>query len=138
MYRKLPLILLLLVFSACTKNNKKAACGTQICTDLFATIGIHFTDKTSKPIAVQNFTAINQRTHLQMTRTIPMNELLVIGYYIVADDSMMQQLSTAGDDILVSGTDPATNQTKTVTLKISGGCNCHVAKLSGPDEVAFD
>jgi hypothetical protein len=46
--------------------------------------------------------------------------------------------STDGDIIKVSATDPATNQTKSVNMKISGGCNCHVAKISGPDTVKFD
>jgi hypothetical protein len=64
--------------------------------------------------------------------------LLVLGYYIVATDNNKMDYSTDGDIIKASATDPATNQTKTVNLKISGGCNCHVAKISGPDTVKFD
>ncbi|MDB5136823.1 MAG: hypothetical protein JWP37_3426 [Mucilaginibacter sp.] len=139
MYKNLSILLLLvLLCSGCTKNQQKSACGIQVCSDIFITIGINFTDNTGKAIAVKNFSAINQRTHLSLVRTVPLNELLMLGFYIVADDSMLKQLSSDGDDILISGTDPATNQTKTANIKISGGCNCHVARLTGPDVIAFD
>jgi hypothetical protein len=40
--------------------------------------------------------------------------------------------------VIISGTHPTTNVTKTVTFKISGGCNCHVEKVSGSSTVVFD
>jgi len=134
-------VLFLLLFSLCFSCGKKqqtAACGTQTCTAVFTTIGIHFTDNAGKPIGVLNFSAINQRTHIALTNTGSMGILFIIGYYLVADDSALSQLSTEGDDILISATNPNTNQTKTAIVKISGGCTCHVAKLSGPDVIAFD
>lgn len=122
----------------CHKNQQKAGCGIQVCTDIFASVGIHFTDKNGNAIVVNNFTAVDQRTHLSVVPAHPVTGIDNVGYYVVTDDSMRPQLSTEGDDILISATDPATNQTKTVTLKLSGGCNCHVGKVSGVETVKFD
>jgi outer membrane lipoprotein-sorting protein len=140
MLKKILALLVIASVLSCHKYQQQSVCGTgtKVCTDIFVSVGIHFTDNTGKAIAIQNFSAVNQRTHLNLMRTIPQNEMLILGFYIVADDSMLSQLSSDGDDVLVTATDSATNQTKTVTLKISGGCNCHVSKLSGPDTVAFD
>jgi len=142
MLKRLTLFLLIACCVACDKNQQKSAgCTAQICTDIFVSINIHFTDNTGKLINVQNFSAVDQRTHLALqakyTIIVPM-PVANTKDYLVADDSMLSQLSTDGDDILITATNPATNQTKTVTLKISGGCNCHVTKISGPDTVAFD
>jgi hypothetical protein len=139
MLKKLLVVLLIACSFGCHKNQQQSACGTgQVCTALFASIGIRFTDKDGNPIAVKNYSAINQRTHLAMVNSNPPINPYGIGYYVVADDSARSQLSTEGDDVLVSATDPATNQTKTTTFKLSGGCNCHVDKLSGVEKVAFD
>ncbi len=139
MYKSLSILLLSIVLlSACSKNKpQKPACGSQVCTAIFATVGIHFTDKQGNAIAVENFTVFNLSSNKILTPGVP-NLDLVKGYYIIASDSDKQDFSTDGDNIRVSATDPATNQTKTATFKISGGCNCHVGKLSGPDTLAFD
>jgi hypothetical protein len=138
MLKKLFLFLLICSCLSCDKLQQKSACGTQVCTAIFTIIGIHFTDKTGQPIGVQNFSAINQRTHLKLVPSNTLNSPTALGYYLVADDSMKDQLSTDGDDVVISATDPTTNQTKTVTFKLTGGCNCHVGKLSGVETVAFD
>ena len=138
MYKKLILLLILAVsLASCKKTQKKTPCGPQVCTDLFASVGIHYTDNAGKPIAVSNFTVFDVTSNKLLHPGLP-NALLVLGYYIVATDSNKMDYSTDGDVIQVSASDPATNQTKTVNLKISGGCNCHVAKISGPDTVKFD
>lgn len=138
MYKKLYFLLILtFIFSACSKNPQKPACGSQVCTAIFATVGIHFTDKQGNAIAVENFGVFNLSSNKQLTPGVP-NLDLVKGYYIIASDSDKKDFSTDGDNIRVSATDPATNQNKTATFKISGGCNCHVEKLSGPDTLAFD
>ena len=138
MIKRISFLLVIGSFFGCHKNQQKAGCGTQVCTDIFASVGIHFTDKNGNAIVVNNFTAVDQRTHLSVLPAHPVTGIDNVGYYVVTDDSVRSQLSTEGDDILVSATDPSTNQTKTVTLKLSGGCNCHVDKVSGVDTVAFD
>ncbi|MEO6850064.1 MAG: hypothetical protein ABI203_07480 [Mucilaginibacter sp.] len=63
---------------------------------------------------------------------------LVYGARIVVDDSNRKDLSTDGDNVKVSGTNPVTGQVAMGIFKISGGCNCHVGKLSGPDTIKFN
>jgi hypothetical protein len=126
------------LLASCTKTQQKnSACGTQVCSDIFMSVEIHFTDNTGKSIEVTNFTVFDVSSNKRLYPGLPTANLLV-GYYTIASDSNIKDYSTDGDIIKVSATDPATGQTKTVTLKISGGCNCHVARLSGPDTVAFD
>ncbi len=139
MVNKLPLLLLLfLLFCGCDKGKIKPACSPAVCTDIFVTIGVHFVDNQGQPISVQNFQALDLRTHLVIGPTLSGYGTLAIGYYIIADDGDLSKLSTEGDDIQVSGTDPATNQTKTAIIKIAGGCTCHVSKISGADQIMFD
>ena len=138
MYKKLIILFVAAIsLASCHKTQQKTPCGPQACTYQFASVGIHYADKTGKPIAVNNFTVFNVNSNKQLHPGY-MNDLLVLGYYIVATDNNEMDYSTDGDIIRVSATDPATNQTKAVNLKISGGCNCHVAKISGPDTVKFD
>lgn len=103
----------------------------------FAMIGVKFTDKNGHAIAVQSLTAVNQRTKLSV---LPANQQGINepGYYVITDDSTREKLSTDGDEVLVSATNPATGQTKTVSFKLSGGCNCHIDRISGPQTIAFD
>jgi hypothetical protein len=135
-------LFLLLMIGACLSCHKtpvqQTGCKTQVCTDLFAIITIKFTDKNGNAIAVQDYSVTNQRTHLKIVNTGSAAIDLIYGSYIVADDSAKSQLSTDCDDVLISATNPTTYQTKTTTFKITGGCNCHVAKVSGADTVAFD
>jgi hypothetical protein len=140
MYKRSVLFLFILSSFSCNKGlQKQSACGTQVCNDIFASVNIYFADNTGKIIVGQNPSAFNKRTNLALTRVyttiIPM---VNTNYYVVADDNMLSQFSTDGDDILVTATNPATNQTKSTTLKISGGCSCHVRKLSGLDTLRFD
>lgn len=138
MYKSLIILFAIAAtLASCKKNTAKTPCGPQVCTDLFATVGIHYADNTGKPIAVDNFKVFNVTSNKQLSPGVP-NWNLVLGYYVTASDNNKMDYSTDGDIIRASATDPATNQTKTVNLKISGGCNCHVAKLSGPDTVKFD
>ena len=139
MYRNLYMLLVLvLLFSACRENQQKPGCAIQVCTDIFATITIKFLDKDGNQITVNNYTAVDQRTNVVLHD----NKILVPGayppYYDLADDSDLKKLSTEGDDILITGTDPVTGQTKTAVVKIAGGCTCHVTKVSGPDAITFD
>ena len=138
MYNKLIILFIVAVsLASCKKTQKKTPCGPQICTDLFASVGIHYTDNSGKPIAVNNFSVFDVTSNKQLHPGVP-NWDLVMGYYIVASDNNKMDYSTEGDNIKVSATDPATNQAKIINLKISGGCNCHVARISGPDTVKFD
>jgi hypothetical protein len=136
MIKKLAILLLIACCFSCHKDKEQAGCGTQQCTKSNGVIGISFADKDGNAVTVKNYSATNQRTNAKVP--VPGYYDTVPGFYIIADDSTKDQFSTEGDDILISGTHPTTNQTKTITYKISGGCNCHVEKLSGPANVVFD
>jgi hypothetical protein len=87
---------------------------------------------------VTNFEEIDLRTNKVMTHTYPPGIDFVPGYKIIADDSDLKDLTTEGDSIKVTATNPATGQIKVTLYKIAGGCNCHVSKVSGPDQIKFD
>jgi hypothetical protein len=85
---------------------------------------------------VKNYTVVNQRTNESLTSSG--TGINSAGHYTVVDDGMLKKLSTAGDDIIVTASHPTNGQTKTAIYKISGGCNCHVGRIAGPEVVAFD
>ncbi|MGF7077870.1 hypothetical protein [Mucilaginibacter sp. UYCu711] len=136
--KKIAVFILIAGFFSCHKAQQQAACGTQTCTLVFAQIGVHFADFNGSPASVLNFSAINQRTKQSTVPASPTGGPAEPGYYIVADDNGKKDFSTEGDDVVVSGTSPTTGQTKTVTYKISGGCNCHVEKISGETTIVFN
>ncbi|MBS1527610.1 MAG: hypothetical protein JST19_18325 [Bacteroidetes bacterium] len=138
MYRKFTALAIgIILLSACKKNLQNNACGTQVCTALFATVMVHFADNQGDPIAVSNFEVFDLSTNKQIQPGLA-NYDLVKGAYIIANDNELKDLSTDGDNIRVTGTNPATGQTKTAIFKVAGGCNCHVTKISGPDTIQFD
>ncbi len=131
-------ILLLLVACClgCTKKRSEIVdCPAQPCTFIFASVTVQFKDKDGSVVAVKDFAAVNQRTKETMS---PKEQVINgAGYYTIVDDGSLRKLSTEGDDIVVTAKHPTTNQIKTTSYKISGGCNCHVEKLSGPEVVTF-
>jgi hypothetical protein len=131
------LLLVILSVSCKKKSAPQPKCGTGVCTEIFASIGIQFNDKQGFGVIVKDFSATNLRTNQQIHGSLQ-KVLLAKGYQIIADDSNKDEVSDNGDDVLVSGTDTLTNQIKTAVVKISGGCRCHVEKLSGPDKIVFD
>lgn len=138
MRKTLLLIPALALLFSCHKNNN-TACGVQVCNDIFKQINVVFVDKTGKAIIVSNYSVTNQRTNLLMQPKYDFTKPVAAStLYLVADDSMRDQLSTDGDNVQVNGTNSATGQTKSTLFKISGGCNCHVAKIAGPDTIKFD
>lgn len=137
-YRNLALALITTaLLASCTKNQQQSACGTQACTKNFVSVGVFFTDKQGKPVALEKYSVFNVSAGKQIYPGLP-SANLIMGYYIVASDNDIKDFSSEGDDIRVSAVDSTSAQTKTVNFKISGGCNCHVAKISGPETVAFD
>jgi hypothetical protein len=137
MLKKLFILLLIVACSACKKNQQKTACGTQICSDYFASVGISFKDKNNNAVNVTNYSVVDLRTNKTLTNVLSTTGNTIVGFMIVVDDSNLKDLSTDGDNVKVSGTNPATNEIQTATLKIAGGCNCHVSKISGPDVITF-
>ena len=140
MLKKLSLIFLLAVgLSACKKNNNSSGCGVKTCTAEYVSFGIIYTDSQDRTITVKDVTVINLRTKKPVTPPpYPPAIDYIPNFQLIASDSNKDEFSSTGDDVQITATNTATGQIKTTILKISGGCNCHVAKLSGPDKLLFD
>ena len=133
MKRLLVLSLLIVAISSCKKGNQEA-CGVKACTYEFRSITINFVNNTDQPQNVDSFSAINQRTGLEVERSpSPLSSLHT---FTIADDSKISQFSTEGDNVLITA--KTSNQTKTAVENIAGGCNCHVERKSGPQTVKYD
>ena len=138
MYKAALIFLCAVLFSACDKINNPD-CPSLICTENFAMVTFSFTNKDGVGVGIKNYSAVNQRTGDTIKTSGIASLTLIAGTYVVVDDNYVKKLSEEGDDIKVSGTFEATNQTKTAILKVSGGkCACHIEKISGPEKVAFD
>jgi hypothetical protein len=129
------LSLLTVIISGCGKGGQpKVACETKACTYEFRSVTINFIDNTDQPQNLNSFSAINQRTGLEVERSpSPWSSRHT---FTIADDSKLSQFSTEGDNILITA--KTSNQTKTAIVKIAGGCNCHVERRSGPQTIKFD
>ena len=134
MKRLLVLSLLIVAISSCKKGGQQQACGVKACTYEFRSITINFVNSADQPQNVNSFSAINQRTGLEVERSpSPWSSQHT---FTIADDSKLSQFSTEGDNVLITA--KTSNQTKTAVVNIAGGCNCHVERKSGPQTVKFD
>jgi hypothetical protein len=135
MIKKILIVSLITCFFGCTKKQSEVLdCPVQLCSMVFASVGVKFQDKNGNSVTVKDFKVVNQRTNERLSSSIPAME----GYYTIVNDDMRSKLSTGGDEIIVTATHPTSGQTKATTFKISGGCNCHVYRISGPQIITFD
>ncbi|MGM9476709.1 hypothetical protein ACS5PU_09770 [Pedobacter sp. GSP4] len=138
--KKIALLLLAgISILSCKKNKSTSDCGTKMCTYQFVSVAIKFADNKGAAAEVKNFGIVNQRTGEKIQASSSASISTVKGFYTVVDDGNIQSLSEKGDDLKITGTSVETNQTKSVIVKVSGGkCACHINKISGPEQVAFD
>ncbi|RBQ02251.1 hypothetical protein [Pedobacter miscanthi] len=123
----------------CKKKNDTDKEPEKTCTTEFAMVSVKFTDKSGAGAEIKDITVINQRTGEKIQASANAFVDMVRGGYIVADDHNRPGLSESGDDLKVTATSVSTNQTKSATIKVSGGKSvCHINKISGPDQIAFD
>lgn len=123
----------------CKKNKTTSDYGDKICTEEFASIMIKFVDNKGTGVDVKDFDVINQRTGKRIMANSSISSSTTRGVFIVVDDQNKLDLSEQGDELKITGTSLDTQQTKSVIIKVSGGkCACHIAKISGPDQVAFN
>jgi hypothetical protein len=138
-FKYLALLLLIITLSACSKKIRDTECPTgQMCTMIYATISVPCVDAAGNPVQVKDVTVYNQRTNAAIVSQDIVGTDAVPHHVVLATDGNKKQFSTAGDDVKVTATNMATNKTVTVTFKISGGCNCHVAKIAGPEKIIFN
>jgi hypothetical protein len=89
---------------------------------------------------VKDVTIINLRTGKTITPPLyPPAANFVAGFVLIASDGTKDEYSAEGDDVSITATSVTTGQVKKAIIKVSGGgCNCHIAKVSGPETVKFD
>lgn len=89
----------------------------------------------------KDITAINLRTHLAIIAKRnggPPSPTVGPHLYTIATDNNKSEFSTEGDDVELTVTNVETGVTQTIAFKISGGCNCHINKLSGPIQIVLN
>lgn len=126
-------LLLALMASACSMSTTVGCPANQICTEIFTSVGTRFVDRNGNNVAVTGFEVFNQRTH----KKIEPRGVLPYGSgfqnYTIVTDANRKELSTEGDDIKVTAM--YGNRKIEAFYKISGGCNCHVERLAGPEKI---
>lgn len=138
--KKIALVLLLgVALLACKKNKTTSDCGDKICTEEFASVTLKFVDNKGAGAEVKDFSVINQRTGERIAANSSIYTSTTKGVFIIVDDNNKLGLSEQGDNLKITGTSVETNQTKSDVIKVSGGkCACHINKISGPQQIAFD
>lgn len=137
------LIIALLMGSALLSCKKKTTgdsdCENKICTEEFRSVTIQFVDNKGQVTEVKDFSVINQRTGEKVYANSAITANLSTGAYIVVDDGNTKSFSEEGDDLKITGTSEKTGQKKSAIIKVTGGkCACHINKISGPEQIAFD
>ncbi len=131
-------LIIAVFFSACI-GQKEVNCDNLICTQEFRTITVKFVDADGNPVEVNNFTAINARTKKKVNDGNQGGDVATKGVYVITSDASLNEFTTNGDIVMVSAKHATSGQEKTAEYKITGGrCSCHVAKISGADEIVFD
>lgn len=131
-------ILIATALIGCKKKNDTKE-PEKICSTEFAMVSIRFTDKNGAGAEIKDITVVNQRTGEKIQASANAFVDTVRGGYIIADDRNRLGLSENGDDLKITATSVSSNQTRSATIRVSGGKSaCHINKISGPDQVAFD
>jgi hypothetical protein len=140
MRKYLLFLLLIAIIAACKKHRQENGCPTKACTYEFVSISVNFVDNDGKAVLAKDVKAVNKRTGKQViaTNNGPAVPGLGPNFFTIATDNNKSEFSTDGDDVEVTATNVTTNNTKTTLFKISGGCNCHIAKISGPDKIVLE
>ncbi|WP_316791348.1 hypothetical protein [Pedobacter frigoris] len=123
---------------ACKKDRNNTNCGDRICTEEFVSVSIKFVDSKGAAAEVKDYSVINQRTGEKIDANST-SSFYQKGFFIVVNDGYTAKLSEAGDDLKITGTSVETNQTKSAVVKVKGGkCACHIERVSGANQIAFD
>lgn len=113
---------------SCNKNTKPCK-ENVICTELFAMVTVHVTDKNGQDVILNDAYTIRKSTNEE----IRMEQSMPNGSYIVLDDSYQKKLSNSADTFIFIG---IKNKAEVVNLSyiITADC-CHISKASGENEV---
>jgi len=125
----------------CKKHNQQTGCPSQVCTLNFAVLFVNFVDNDGQMAFGKDIKAVNLRTKQTIIAKGNGGPVSPTGgphLYTIATDSNKSEFSTEGDDVELTVTNIQTGVTQTALFKISGGCNCHIAKVSGPATIVLN
>ena len=114
---------------ACT-DSTSSPCA---CTEEFRVFTLTVLDDAMQP--AQNITL--ERTNLRTGKVLEPGwlGLLVAGTYLVADDGLVNEFSSAGDTVRVVGTQGGVSFSADFVFAAPAPCRCHVELRAGPDTV---
>ena len=124
----LALSLVAMALACSDSTNSQCAC-----TEEFRTFTLTVLDDAMQP--APNVTLV--RTNLRTGKVLEPGwlGLLVAGTYLVADDGLVDEFSSAGDTVRVVGTQGGVSFTADFVFAAPAPCRCHVELLAGPDTV---
>jgi hypothetical protein len=120
--------------TACYEDNSPTSpCA---CTEEYRLYTVEVVDGAGDPVSDVTVT----RTNLRTNKVLESGWLgmLAPGVYIVADDGMIDDFSSAGDELRVIGEKDGAMFQVEFEFAVPAPCRCHVEKLSGPNTVIFD
>jgi hypothetical protein len=115
-----------------------AACGdstdaTCACTEEFRYFTVTVLDDASQPAQNVSLTRTNLRTGNVLDPGFL--GMLAPGTYLVADDGLLDEFSSAGDTLRVVGTQGGATFSADFVFATPAPCRCHLELRSGPDTV---
>ncbi len=135
----LSMLLVIIFIQGCKSAGElveeEAPCPTVACTLEFRQLSVQFVNVAGQQVPVRNVEA----TFKESKKVIPGIVKNEFGYYIIADDLDKKIFSEKGDVIIVQAVDLNSAKTISSEFVISGGrCACHIAKISGNENILFN
>ena len=123
------------LLSGCTyfgSHDDNDECGNQACDASFAMLTVTIVNANGVP--VEGLTTMT--THVASGTRVQTSPTIGSGVYVVVDDGFL--VSHPGDSELVrfDATGPQGSVTADYTVR-AGECQCHVSKVSGPDQLTL-
>lgn len=132
---------ILLCLTACKSQKPGSAngCEAVMCTDDFQMIPVKLLTTSGNAVNFKSYKIIETATGKEIKNNTDLpNTGENANTLIVADDSHRRNFAESGTNLQLQVTRSDDKVIKT-DFKISGGkCACHVAKLSGPDQIDLD
>lgn len=104
------------------------------CTMMFAMIGVRVADSALRPVSGVEVTVTRRRTG--ETRSIAPTDTGDVGAFVIADDSMREQIAAEGEAFEVRARAGGRQAAARYMIGLTEG-RCHVTKLSGPDTLVL-
>jgi hypothetical protein len=106
-----------------------------LCTEEFRTYLVTVVDAGGAPVSDVTITRTNLRTGALFEPT--WLGMPVPGTYLVADDGLVDEFSSEGDLVRVTGEKDGATFEAQFEFAVPDECRCHVDKLAGPDTVTI-